>query len=89
MFTTEMLKQYLAGLLRTVAAPVIVYLTAKGYLTDEQVTQQLVIVVSVVITLISSFWNKVTSNNKVETALKLPQNSSRSALEGILKGGGV
>ncbi len=82
---TEMIKQYLATLLRNLLAPVFVWLVAEGYLTDNQVGQLILIIASVVITVVWGLANKYIWKEKAETALELPGGSSFKKLEDVLK----
>jgi len=85
MFNADVIKGYLAGVLRIVLGSAITWAIAKGYLTTESAEQVIVIVAGVLVVLGMSLFSKIRANNKVEVALELPANSSKSRLEDVLK----
>lgn len=69
------IRQLIATGLRNLAAPIFVFLIAKGYLTEDETGQLVGIVTSVVIALGWGLFNKINWNKQLSTALKLPKNS--------------
>lgn len=80
----EMFYQYAASLIRAVGTPVIVWLTAHGYLTESETASAVLIVATLLVNIVWSFANKFIFNKKVEIALDLPAGSSQEKLKDVL-----
>lgn len=82
-----MIQEYIKSILRTLAGPVIVWLVAKGYVTESQATEFIVAGIAVLVGVVWSLGNKYLWGKKVEKALELPAGSSKATLNDILKRG--
>lgn len=84
MFNSDVIKGYLAGLLRIVLGSALTYAIAKGYLTDESAGQLVLIIAGALVVLGTSLFSKIRADNKVQVALELPANSSKAKLEDVI-----
>jgi len=84
MFNSDVIKGYLAGLLRIVLGSALTWAIAKGYLTDESAGQLILIIAGVLVVLGTSLFSKLRAEAKVDTALELPGGSSRATLKDVL-----
>ena len=73
----ELLKKIAGSLIRTIAAALGAWLATAGGSDPEQITGALV----VVLTAAWSIWEKNDSQTKIETALTLPEGSTRADLK--------
>lgn len=80
-----MIQEYIKGILRTLAAPAVVWLVAKGYVTESEATAFIVAGITVGLGVVWSLGNKYIWGKKVEKALELPAGSSTSTLKDVLK----
>ena len=86
MFDIDVLKGWIASLIRMAGAGVIAWLISKGYLTEESAATSVVIVAGALAVLISSLIGKIWTNKKVEAALQLPAGSSKTTLKNVIEG---
>ena len=84
MFNSDVIKGYLAGLLRIVLGSALTYAIAKGYLTDESAGQLVLIIAGALVVLGTSLFSKIRADNKVTVALTLPADSSKAKLEDVI-----
>lgn len=84
MFNSDVIKGYLAGLLRLVLGSALTYAIAKGYLTAESAEQLVFIIAGVLVVLGTSLFSKIRADKKVEVALTLPAGSSKAKLEDVI-----
>jgi hypothetical protein len=61
----ELLKPYIATILRNLLGPVVVYLAAQGYLTENQSAAFILALATVVLALGSGLFNKYVVNQKL------------------------
>lgn len=80
----DMIRQYVATILRNLAAPLIVWLASTGYISNSEATNLIVAAIAVVLSLAWGLGNKYVWGRKVETALELPANSSPERLKDVI-----
>lgn len=76
----EMIKQWLASLVRHALSGVIVWLMAKGDLSSDQINNVILGIVGIGVAVGWSFINKWFLDSQINTALKLPAGTPRSEL---------
>lgn len=86
MFDVDVIKGWIASLIRMAGAGTIAWLIAHGYLTTETAGQAIVIIAGAVALLVSSLISKIWQSKKVDAALKLPANSSKTTLKNVIEG---
>lgn len=79
----EALKQYLFTILRNLSAPLVVYLAATGWISEDQATALIVAIISIVLSVVWGLGNKYVFNKQVETALMLPAGSTKEDIKQI------
>lgn len=84
MFNSDVIKGYLAGLLRIVLGSALTYAIAKGYLTDESAGQLVVIIAGALVVLGTSLFSKIRADNKVAVALEQPAGTSKEKLAKVI-----
>lgn len=80
----ELLKSWLASIIRIGGTGAWVYLVSKGYVSDAQVTQLISILAGMIVMLGWSLWAWIHTQKTVEKALELPAGTSRSVLKDVL-----
>ncbi len=80
----EIIKNAIAGVIRTLLTPVVTYLVANGYLGDSQAVQLTAILASLAVAVLWSVVSKLLAAKQVEVALELPANSSKETLKDVL-----
>lgn len=81
----EVIKNAIAGVIRTLLTPVVTYLVANGYLGDSEAVQLTAILASLAVAVFWSVISKLLAAKQVEVALELPANSSKETLKDVLK----
>ena len=82
----DMIRQYLATILRNLAAPIIAYLAATGYISESEAVNLVVAVIAVTISVVWGLGNKFIWKKTVDKALELPSNSSYDKLKDVISG---
>lgn len=85
MFDSDVIKGIIAGWVRTLLAPAVIYLVANGYLPESDAVKFIAIAASLAVTAVWSLISKLLARKKVETALELPAGSSISKLNDVLE----
>lgn len=80
----EIIKNAVAGVIRTLLTPVVAYLVSQGYLGDSEAVQLTAILASLVVAVLWSVISKLIAAKEVEVALELPANSSKETLKDVL-----
>ena len=65
----ELLLRLLVGALRTVATPAVIWLNENNILTEDQTIKTITVVATLLLTLASMAWNKISSQRERNTAL--------------------
>lgn len=81
-----MIREYLATLLRNVAAPLIAYLAASGYLSESDATNFIVAAIAVAISVVWGLANKYLWREAAKGALASSPSSSTSKLDDVISG---
>ena len=82
----SMIREYLTTFLRNLAAPLIAYLAATGYISNDQATSLVVAVIAIAVSVVWGLGNKYIWAKRVDTALKLPAGSSPAKLDDVING---
>lgn len=80
----EIIKNAIAGVIRTLLTPVVTYLVANGYLGDSQAVQLTAILASLAVAVLWSVVSKLLAAKQVEVALELPGGTSKETLKDVL-----
>lgn len=75
----------ITGLLLAAAGPVVIWLSVKGILTQDESTQLLTTLAGVLLTIGAALWQKYRERVNVLTALSLPKGSSEKTLDATVK----
>jgi len=78
-------KLYVAAAVRHLLSSVLVWLIAKGFITEAQGEQIIAAIALTIVTIAWSLINKYLLNRKIDTALELPAGASREQLEGQVR----
>lgn len=81
-----MIREYLTAILRNVATPLIAYLAASGYISENEATNLVVAVIAIVVSLVWSLANKYLWKQTAKEALQHPPTSSDVVLKDIIAG---
>lgn len=81
-----MIKEYIASLVRNLLAPVVAYLLATGYFTQNEVANLIGAVAVMAVAVIWGLVNKLFWKKTTETALALPATKSDAKLSDVLSG---
>jgi hypothetical protein len=74
------IRNYIATLLRNLAAPIIVYLAGTGWISTDEATNFIVAGITIAIAVVWGVLNKYVFNRTIDKALELPAGSSRDRL---------
>lgn len=80
----DLIGQFIATILRAVLGPALAWLLAKGYITADDNTQIIGLLAATAVIVIWGVVNKFLWGSKVETALKLPSNTTYEQLKNII-----
>lgn len=82
---SDFIKQAILALIRTAAAPLITWLSLKLDIAPDVTTAFIVGAVTAGVMYIWSLFNKSRYETKIDTALTLPADSSRSKLKDVME----
>jgi hypothetical protein len=82
-FGKDFLIKNIGSLIRILLMPFMAYISP--YLSDDQVTQGVLIIAALVVALISAVWKNRTEEKKLDVALELPKNSTKDDLMKAIK----
>lgn len=81
-----MIREYLTTILRNLATPLIAYLAATGYISDDQATNLIVAAIAVAISVVWGMANKYLWKRTAQEALRLPSTNSPAKLNDVIAG---
>lgn len=79
-----MIKEYLKSFIRTLLAPVVIYLTESGYVSSSDAVNLGLVIASIAVTVIWSLANKFLWKKTVEGAVQLPATTSSSKINDVI-----
>lgn len=85
-FMETMIREYLSTFLRNVAAPLIAYLAASGYISESDATNLVVAIIAALVAVVWGLANKFLWKQRAESALAAPASTSTTKLDDIIAG---
>lgn len=84
MFDIDVLKSWLSSIIRIGLASVWTWMVSHGYMSQDQTAQAIAILAGIAAVLVSALIGKIWTQKKIDTALKLPANTSKETLKDVI-----